>query len=98
MSNTMTKLKTEVVENALTKVIEEVKNVLRLNVAVNVDMAPGNSGISSQVLVTVIGRIGNKLGVAVPNGCYLFYDKKRKKQLTIREAAQKLIKAVTNEN
>ena len=49
-------------------------------------------GITSQVLVTVMGRLEKKLDVIIPDECYVFYDKKEKKQLNIKKSAEKLIK------
>jgi hypothetical protein len=89
-------LTTERVEKEITAAINEVKRRLKISATINVNVCPGNvTGLTSQILVTLIGRIGNNLSVTVPNGCYIFHDK-HLGQLSIKQAAQKLIKAVTN--
>lgn len=82
------------VENELLKSIKEVKDLLKIDATISSDVCPGSIGITSQVLITIMGRIGNKLGVAIPNNCYIFYDKKSRRQLSIKEATHKLIKVV----
>jgi hypothetical protein len=90
-------LTNEQVEKAITKVINEVKRKLKITASVDRDVCPGNiNGLTSQILVTLIGRIGNDLGVSVPNGCYIFKDRDSDEQLSVKQAAQKLIKAVKN--
>jgi hypothetical protein len=87
----------EQVENAITGVINEVKRKLKIKAAIDRDVCPGNiNGLTSQILVTLIGRIANALGVNVPNGCYIFKDGDSGEQLSVKQAAKKLIKAVTN--
>ncbi|WP_183560882.1 hypothetical protein [Mucilaginibacter sp. SP1R1] len=83
------------VEKEIVNSIDEVKNVFRLKAAFDADSCPGTM-LTSQVLVTVIARIAKKLGVILPNGCYIFYDKKTKRQLSIKEGTEKFIKEAQN--
>ena len=92
----MVSLNVTSVEDKITKAIVETKNMLKIDGAVNSDYCPGVL-IPSQVLVTIMRRIGNALGVTIPDNCYIFHDKKTHKQLSIIEAAQKLIKEAKNE-
>lgn len=84
------------VEIQLVNSIAEVQSKLNIDNAISSEVRPGCIGISSQVLITLMGRIGAKLGVQIPNSCYIFYDKREHKQLSIREAAQKFINITTN--
>lgn len=88
----MVSLSTALVEQKIVDAIEEVKTMLNLDAKIDKDSSPGGLGIASQILLTNIGRIAKALGVIVPNSCYIFFDKKNNAQLTIKEAAQKLIK------
>ncbi|MCU7549824.1 hypothetical protein OCK74_11900 [Chitinophagaceae bacterium LB-8] len=93
----MTKLDNAVVEAKIIKAVDEIKNKLKIDaVVVNIEFCPGKF-ISSQILVTLMGRIADSLEVNIPENCYIFHDKKTLKQLTIKEAAQKLIKEAQNE-
>ncbi|HEV7332534.1 MAG TPA: hypothetical protein VGN63_15960 [Flavisolibacter sp.] len=79
------------VEAKIIKAVEEIKHKLKLDaVTVDTELCPGKF-ISSQILVTLIGRLADALEVKIPDNCYIFLDKKTLKQLTIKESAQKLI-------
>tara|TARA_B100002049_G_scaffold110078_1_gene81225 strand:- start:6476 stop:6763 length:288 start_codon:yes stop_codon:yes gene_type:complete len=83
----------ELVEEKITEVIKEIADTLEIEIAINTKSCPGLlPGITSQVLVTVMGRLEKKLDVIIPDECYIFYDSKEKKQLDIKESAEKLIK------
>ena len=95
----MVNLTAERVEKEITSAINEVKRRLKISATVDRDVCPGDiGGITSQILLTLIGRISNNLGVTVPNNCYIFHDKATERQLSIKEAAQKLLKAAKNGN
>jgi hypothetical protein len=85
------------IQEEIVRTIAEVNSMLKLDTAINGDYCPG-ALISSQILITVMGRIGKALGVIIPDNCYIFHDKKTQNQLTIKEATQKLIKVVENGN
>ena len=88
----MSPLDKNLVEAEIIKTILEIKSSLKIEATIDNDSCPGSIGISSQILITVMGRISNTLGVIIPDDCYIFHDKKTKKQLSIKEAAQKLVK------
>lgn len=93
----MKHLKQSEVEAELVKIIDEVnKNISTVETDVDADCIPGHIGISSQILITIMGRVSNALEVVIPDDCYIFYDKKTNRQLTIREAAKKLIEKSTD--
>jgi hypothetical protein len=87
----MAKLENALVEAKLIKVIDEIKDKFKIKADVDIEFCPENF-ISSQVLVTVTGRIAVALGVTIPENCYIFHDKKTLKKYSIKEAAEKLIK------
>lgn len=82
------------VEQAIVEIVDEIKRKLGLDTVIDIDCIPGNL-IRSQVLLTAMGRIGSALGVTIPNNRYIFHDTK-KRQLTIKEAAQKLLNVTEN--
>lgn len=83
----------EVVEEKIIEIISEIANTLEMDISIDSNSCPGlMPGITSQVLVTVMGRLEKKLDVIIPNDCFVFYDKKEKKQLDINKSAEKLIK------
>ncbi|WP_298508131.1 hypothetical protein [uncultured Kordia sp.] len=86
------KLKLENVENQIKSIIEEINGQLGLNASIKMNTCPYEIGITSQILVSVMGLLENKLDVKIPNSCYIFYDKQKNKQLSIKEASMKLIK------
>ncbi len=79
------------VEEIIVKAIGNVNKILKIDAIVNGESCPGTL-IASQILITVMGRIGKELNVVIPDNCYIFHDKKTQAQLTIKEAAIKLIK------
>lgn len=86
------------VEDELLKIVEEVNGRLKIGGDVNVGCRPGNIGFSSQVLVDIMIQVEGILGVNIPNNAYIFYDKSSHKQLSIKEAAKKLLKVAKNGN
>ena len=78
-------------ESAIIDVLEKINEAIDSEVVVNTDICPG-SFFKSQILVTAIGRIAKALEIIIPENCYIFFDKKLQKQLSIKEAAQKLLK------
>ncbi|MCY4561848.1 MAG: hypothetical protein OXC03_06025 [Flavobacteriaceae bacterium] len=83
----------EQVEEKIIEVLNDITDTLEIKVSLDTRSCPGLiPGITSQVLVTVMGRLEKKLDVIIPNNCYIFYDKKEKKQLNIKESTEKLVK------
>jgi hypothetical protein len=88
------------VENEIIKVVEDLNVNLKIGAVVNANCCPGKSGFASQILVDIMADLEDALGISIPHNQYIFFDKvapKQFKQLTIKEAAQKLIKVATNE-
>ncbi|RCR67524.1 hypothetical protein [Larkinella punicea] len=95
----MKSLDPSVVELELVKIVDEVnKNISRLDIDIDTSCCPGDIGISSQILITIMGRVSNNLGITIPDDCYIFHDKDSHKQLSIKEAAQKLIEKAKDGN
>ncbi|MCC2590299.1 hypothetical protein [Chryseobacterium sp. MFBS3-17] len=82
-------------EKDIIEIIQEVCNHNEVNEVVNENFYPGNF-IMSQVLVSIFSQIEIKTGIEIPNDCYIFHDSKTKKQLSIKEAAIKLLKLSKN--
>lgn len=87
----MVEIELGVIEQKIIKVLEVIKEELETEVAIDSECRP-SAFFKSQVLVTAIGRIAAALDVDIPNNCYPFFDKRLKKQLTIKEAASALHK------
>lgn len=94
----MVKLKLDIVEMEITKIVEDVKSRMGIDAIITVNTCLNNIGITSQIQVSIMSRLEDILKVEIPNNCYIFYDKKEKKQLSIKEAAQKLIKLTQTRN
>lgn len=83
----------QLAEEKIIEVIKEIVETLEIDVSLNTNSCPGLlPGITSQVLVTAMGRLERKLEIIIPDDCYIFYDKKESKQLDIKMSAEKLIK------
>ena len=91
----MVALSYDSVEKEIVRSVDEIKQVFKLKAAFDSETCPGDV-LTSQVLVTVIARLAKKLGVTLPNGCYIFHDKKTKRQLSIKEASEKFLKEAKN--
>ena len=85
----MLKIELDVIEEKIAKVLEELKDELETEVTINGECRPG-AFFKSNVLVTAINRVANVLEVIIPDNCYIFFDKKEHKQLSVREAALKV--------
>lgn len=81
------------VENEIVKVVSSICKTLMIEMPIDINTCPGNiPGITSQILVTVMGKLQTFLCVTIPDNVYIFHDKKNNKQLSVKEAANKLIK------
>lgn len=88
----MVTIENALVEAAIIKAIDEVKNKCKsIEGAVDTEFCPGRF-ITSQILVTLMGRIASALKVKVPDSCYIFHEKRTLRKLSIKESAEKLIK------
>jgi len=90
----MAALTIEQVEREITAEIKEAGRRYKIETPINRDLCPGNVGIESPVLVSIMGRLAAKLEVSIPLTSYIFHDKRTHRQLSIKEAAAKLLKVV----
>ncbi len=90
----MVKIKNQIVEEAIIQEIEKLKGLSSMDstAEINKECKPGIIGVRSQVLVDIMGILEKILEVVIPNNCYIFRDSDGIRELTIREAAEKLIK------
>jgi len=93
----MVAIERKIVEAEIFTAIDEVNRKFNMSAEITTDFCPGNS-LPSQILVTLMVRIGEKLGVVIPDNCYIFHDGKERKQLSIKEAVSKLLKMGKNGN
>ena len=84
----------ENIENQIKAVIEEINEETELNSSITVNTCPYDVGISSQILVSVMGLLENKLEIEIPASCYIFHDKTSNRQLSIKESALKLYRII----
>lgn len=83
----------ETVEQEIIKAVEELNSNMKLGANIDSACCPGEiKGISSQILVTIMSRLEDSLGVQIPSNVYIFHDKDTHSQLSIEAAAKKLIK------
>lgn len=81
------------VEDKIIEALNVVCKTLMIDVSIDGDSCPGKIfGVTSQILVTVMGRLETLLDVIIPNNIYIFHDKKSNTQLSVKEAANKLLK------
>jgi hypothetical protein len=90
----MMNLEIKTVEDAIILEIEEVKGLssVHANAKIDKDCKPGLIGIRSQVLVDIMGKLEEILSIVIPNNCYIFRAKDGITELSINQAAEKLIK------
>lgn len=81
------------IERTIKDLVIEIKNTLNLKEKIDSDVCPGDF-IKSDALMTVTSRLNNKLGISIPLNCYPFRDKKSHKELSIKEAAEKIFNLV----
>ena len=90
----MVKIENYIVEDVIIQEIEKLKGLFGVNpgAEVNRECKPGAIGVRSQILVDVMGKLEELLKIVIPNNCYIFRDSDGITELTIWEAAEKLIK------
>ena len=86
----MVKLDRDVVKEEIVRIVGTMKNTYNFEPDIDGDFRPGIK-VPSQVLLSLMVRVAKKLEVIIPDSCYIFYDKKNHKQLSIEEAVEKLI-------
>lgn len=94
----MVKIENKIVEDAILEEIEKLRGLSSVDTEAEIDKEckPGIIGVRSQILVDIMGKLEETLGVTIPNNCYIFRDGDGIRELTIREAAEKLIKIAKN--
>ena len=80
------------VQNEITKLIDDININFGLEVKITPTTCPNDIGISSHIIISVMGNLEALLNVSIPDNCYIFHDKKDNRHLSIREASLKLIK------
>jgi len=88
----MKKLDHKIVEAEIIKAVTDLNVNLKIGAEISTTCCPGNSGFASQVLLDLMVSLELALGVTIPLKEYIFFDKASHKQLTIKAAAEKLIK------
>lgn len=94
----MIKIENQIVEDAILQEIEQLRGLSSVDAEaeINKECKPGIIGVRSQILVDIMGKLEESLGITIPNNCYIFRDSDGIRELTIREAAEKLIKIAKN--
>lgn len=88
----MIKVDQATVEAEIVKVVEDININLKVGAVINATCCPGNIGFTSQILIDIMPSLEDALGIIIPHNQYIFFDKSTHRQLSIKEAAQKLIK------
>ena len=93
----MVSIENHIVENAIIQEIEELKGLSSVdaNAEINNECKPGAIGVRSQILVDIMGKLEEVLNIIIPNNCYIFREKDGITELSIKKAAEKLIKIAT---
>ena len=88
----MVTIENYIVEDAIIQEIEKIKGLSSVDpdAEINKECKPGAIGVRSQILVDIMGKLEESLEIVIPNNCYIFRDRDGIKELTIREAAEKL--------
>ena len=84
----------EIIESQTKKITEELSDEQELDAQITVNTRPYDIGITSQVIVSVMGLLENRLEIKIPANCYIFHEKRDNRQLSIKEAAVKLYKTI----
>lgn len=80
------------IEQQVSDVIKNICHNLNIDENITIDSYPGEF-ISSVVLISMaIPVVEAVTGIEIPPECYIFYDKESRKQLSIKNAVEKLIK------
>ncbi len=82
-----TEIRLDQVIEGLTTLIQDTKNELNIEASIDEETRPLKI-IKSEVLVDIIGRLEDLLGVQIPANCYPFFDKEKCEELSIKQAAQ----------
>lgn len=89
----MRKLDQKTVEAVIIRAVKDLNINLKIGADVNANCSPGDI-FASQVLVDLTPSLEEALDITIPLKEYIFFDKPSHRQLTIKEATEKLIKIV----
>jgi hypothetical protein len=81
----------DVIEAKLVEVVQGTADDMGISLKIDAGSIPGLMGLSSHALVAAMCRVEVALDVEIPVKCYIFLDNSLR-QLTIREASEKLFK------
>ncbi|HEV2482778.1 MAG TPA: hypothetical protein VGS79_24100 [Puia sp.] len=84
----------QTVENAIIHEIENLKGLSNIPIEAEItkECKPGVIGVRSQILVDIMGKLEELLSVVIPNNCYIFRERDGITELSIAQAAEKLLK------
>jgi acyl carrier protein len=96
----MVKLEPSIVEGAIIQELESLKKMAIVDSKIEIthESIPALIGVKSLILVDMMGRLEERLNVSIPNNCYIFRSDENIKDLSIKEAAEKLIKCAEYAN
>lgn len=80
------------VQKEITNIIDSINTNFGLGAKITATTCPNDIGISSHIIISVMGNLEAILNISIPNSCYIFHDKKSNTHLSIKEASLKLIK------
>ena len=94
----MNTLQAEQIEKEVIAIITDYCQILELEVptSINKNFVPGNF-IKSHVLLAAISDIAVALDVEIPPECYVFFEKSERRQLSIKETVEKILKVAVTE-
>jgi hypothetical protein len=86
------------VEDVIIQEIENLKGLSNIptETEISKESRPGLIGVRSQILVDIMGKLEELLNVVIPNNCYIFRERDGFTELSIAQAAEKLIKIATH--
>jgi len=88
----------QTVESVIIHEIENLKGFSNIPTETEItkESKPGVIGVRSQILVDIMGKLEELLSVVIPNNCYIFRERDGITELSIAQAAEKLIKIATH--
>lgn len=94
----MVSIDQHIVEEAIIHEIESLKGLSNISTETEItkECKPGIIGVRSQILVDIMGKLEELLDIVIPNNCYIFRERDGVTELSISQAAEKLIKIATH--
>jgi hypothetical protein len=93
-SDIMVDIECQVIEEVILQELNTLKGMSSVDTEATIDKdcKPGVIGFRSQVLVSIMGQLEELLEIVIPNNCYIFRDTDGVRELTVKEASEKLKK------